>query len=175
MTLRIRPATVADAATVAALAAELGRELDREAARLDAAAVRRDGFGPEPAFAVMLAFLGAEPAGYALFHDAYESPHAARGCYIVDLWVRPEARRRGIGRGLVAAVAREAKRRGAVYLWWASAPDNRPAHNFYRALGASAEPVMAHALTFDAFDRLSDEAARGAVVCLDHDPEGAGP
>src|SRR5262249_13863674 len=102
-----------------------------------------------------------EPVGYALFHDAYEPAYAARGVYLCDLFVTAHARRHGIGRALVAAVAQDAERRGRSYVWWVSRPWSAEAHALYRGMGAIEEPLNAHAIVFDVFRSLSREAAIG--------------
>jgi GNAT superfamily N-acetyltransferase len=76
----------------------------------------------------------------------------------------PELRRQGIGRALVAAVALRASREGRGYLWWKSRVWNEEAKQFYTALGATTEPVNAHALTFAAFDAMAKEGERLAVA-----------
>ena len=58
------------------------------------------------------------PVGYALFYPSYDTEHAARGLYLQDLYVVPEARRQGIGRALMAAVARACQADGGCYLFW---------------------------------------------------------
>ena len=57
----------------------------------------------------------------------------------------------------MAAAAQAVRARGGVYLWWTSVNWNDGAQRFYATLGASDETVHAHALTFDAFERLADE------------------
>lgn len=119
------------------------------------AAVHRDLFGPDPALTALLAELDGKPAGYATYHRAYDASYAARGLYMVDLFVAVEARRRGVARALVAAVAAAAKEEGTSYLWWAVKTWNQEALRFYRSLGAIEEPVVAQALTFENFERLA--------------------
>ncbi len=54
---------------------------------LHAGAGAAPGFGPAPAFSVLLAERGAELVGSIMFHDAYNSDVAARGVWVVDLFV----------------------------------------------------------------------------------------
>ena len=56
--------------------------------------------------------------GYALFYPSYDTDHGAKGAYLQDLYVLPEARGRGIGRALMAAVARACQADGGCYLFW---------------------------------------------------------
>lgn len=159
MAVCVRPATAADATVLAELSRALNSELREPVGHVTDAAVARDVFGASPAgISVLLAELDGRPVGYALFHDAYESTYAARGVFLGDLYVRPEARRHGVGRALVAAVARAAKARDRSFVWWVSKAWNADAHAFYRTLGALDEPVVAHALTFGAFEALAAEA-----------------
>lgn len=53
-----------------------------------------------------------------------------------DLWVRPEARDRGVGRELMHAVAELAMAERLAIVWSARA-DNQAAHRFYVRLGAT--------------------------------------
>src|SRR3546814_16795315 len=65
-----------------------------------------------PEFVVLLAENEGGLLGYAMFYDAYEPSYAARGVYMADLYVRPAARRLGLGRRLTAAVADHRRRPG---------------------------------------------------------------
>ena len=93
-------------------------------------------FGDRPAAEVILAEVGGEPVGLALFFTNFSTFRARPGIYLEDLFVRPEHRGRGIGRALIAAVARVAVGRGAGRLEWAVLNWNAPAIAFYEALGA---------------------------------------
>lgn len=159
MALRIRWASRGDAQALARLGRELNLHVGDPVQHFTLAAMLRDGFGADPAFAVLLAELDGAAVGYALFHDAYDTGRAAKGVFMCDLHVTESARRNGVGRALVAAVAREAERRGRTFLWWTSNTWNREAHAFYRALGASEESVVAHALTDKAIEALAAEAS----------------
>ncbi len=156
MTLHIRAATADDAPTIAELGRELNLHQGDPVEHFTPAAVRRDGFGEAPQFNVLVAERDGRILGYALFCDAYESSYAARGLYLCDLYVRPQARRHGIGRALMAAVASAAKARDKSFVWWASKPWNSGAQAFYRALGARDEPVLAHVISDRALESLAE-------------------
>ena len=79
---------------------------------------------------------GGKIVGYALFYAGYDVDTASRGVHLADLFVAESARRRGVGRALVAAVARECRRTGGAWIAWFVQRDNREARAFYRALGA---------------------------------------
>jgi ribosomal protein S18 acetylase RimI-like enzyme len=101
-----------------------------------AAAVRRDAFGRRRAFSALVAELDRRVVGYAAFATTYNTDIAARELWMHDLYVIPRARSRGVGRALVAAVAREAVRRGMPRLGWGVRGTNAGAIRFYRRLGA---------------------------------------
>lgn len=158
----IRMATKADAEALAALAEEFHRAHGDPTGNLTAEAIRRDGFGTDPEFAVLLAEGGDGLLGYALFYDAYEPSYAARGVYMADLYVRPAARRLGLGRRLIAAVADHGRRRGRTYVWWVARAENAAAHGFYRTLASVELDTKAFALVLADFAALADEHAGGA-------------
>jgi len=82
-------------------------------------------------FAMFLADLPdrAEPAGLAGVFDAGD------GAGLVSMWVRPDARGRGVGEALMNAAACWARARGhvAMYLWVAEA--NETARRLYERYG----------------------------------------
>jgi ribosomal protein S18 acetylase RimI-like enzyme len=155
MAIRVRDAVPADAGTIAAFAQALSREEGYPAPLLQARHVRAEGFGARARFRALIAERDAQPAGYALFYPAYDTDHAARGLYLQDLYVVPEARRQGAGRALMAAVARACEANGGCYVFWNALPGNRAGLAFYRAIGAREEPVLTLSLQPDALRRLA--------------------
>ena len=65
----------------------------------------------------------------------YSTWEGKRGIYLEELYVRPSARRRGIGRELILHLARELKRIGGARLDLSVLDWNQPARDFYAALG----------------------------------------
>jgi GNAT superfamily N-acetyltransferase len=120
--------------------------------------VRRDGFGEAPRFEAWVAEVNGQAAGYALVvPGAYETSYAKAGVYVQDVFVTPEARRLGVGRAIMAAVAADARRRGLEFVWWVSRTWNTEAHAFFRTLATVEEPVIAFATFGEEFNRLADE------------------
>ena len=136
--LTIRPATVEDVALVARLIRELA-EYERLA---DAAVATEDGlreqlFGERPAAEVLIAEADGEPAGFALFFHTFSTFLGKRGLYLEDLFVRPAFRGLGLGKHLMAALARIAVQRDCGRFEWSVLDWNEPSIAFYRKLGAT--------------------------------------
>ncbi|HZN53943.1 MAG TPA: GNAT family N-acetyltransferase, partial [Candidatus Polarisedimenticolaceae bacterium] len=72
-----------------------------------------------------------------LFFMNYSTFLGRKGIYLEDLFVRAPLRGRGIGRALLADVARTALARGCGRLDWAVLDWNQPAIGFYTKLGAT--------------------------------------
>lgn len=154
--LLVRRATAADADLVTRLIEELNAHQKEETGHVTAAAVRRDGFGAAPEFTALLAELGGEVVGYALYHPTWSTETGEPGLFLYDLYVRDAARGHGVGRALMRAVAVAAKAEGRSFLWWCSKPWNQQAQAFYAGLGAIEEDIRAHAIHGEAFTRLAD-------------------
>ena len=99
-------------------------------------ALRRTLFGDSPAAEVLIAHLDQQPAGFALYFSSYSTFLARPGIYLEDLFVYSDLRGRGIGRALLARVARLAVERECGRLEWSVLDWNEPALRFYRSLGA---------------------------------------
>ena len=76
--------------------------------------------------------------------------------YLEDVFVRPEHRGAGIGKALLARVARLAVERGCGRLEWAVLDWNEPAIGFYRSLGARPmDEWTVHRVDGEALNRLA--------------------
>ena len=83
-----------------------------------------------------VAEVGGEPVGFALWFTTFSTFRGQPGLYLEDIFVKPAYRGRGIGKGLLAAVARRAVERGCGRLEWSVLNWNAPAIGFYQSLGA---------------------------------------
>ena len=107
MPLAIRPAVPADVPLVLRLIEGLAEyERLRHECVATEAALHATLFGAHPAAEVLIAELDGEPAGFALFFHNYSTFLARRGLYLEDLFVWPHLRGRGVGRALLAHLAR---------------------------------------------------------------------
>jgi len=113
-------------------------------------------FGERPAAEVLLAYLGEEPAGFALFFHNYSTWLGKRGIYLEDLFVRPSARKHGVGYALLREVARIALERACGRVDWAVLNWNELAISFYKQIGAKPkDDWTTFRLTGDALARLA--------------------
>lgn len=77
--------------------------------------------------------------GFALFFHNFSTFLGRAGIYLEDLYVMPEYRGRGYGKGLLQQLARIAVERGCGRLEWWCLDWNKPSIDFYLSLGA--EPM----------------------------------
>jgi len=110
---------------------QLSHEVQTDARRISAAL-----FGSAPMAEVVIAELQRDGLGFALFFPNYSTFLGRPGIFLDDLYVRPAARAQGIGRMLLAHVAKLALERGCARVEWAVMQHNRAATAFYCALGA---------------------------------------
>ena len=75
-------------------------------------------------------------AGMALYFHNYSTWNGKQGIYLEDLFVRPQYRKRGYGKMLIQALARENLLQDGGRLEWSCLDWNEPSLQFYRSLGA---------------------------------------
>jgi GNAT superfamily N-acetyltransferase len=133
----IRPCTPADAATLVNLVRELAvyEELEAFASATPDSFVTHL-FATRPVAEAILADVENEAVGYALYFPTFSSFRGQPGLYLEDLFVRPGHRGQGIGKALLAEVARRAVEIGCGRLEWAVLNWNTPSIGFYQSLGA---------------------------------------
>ena len=158
--LSIRPATVNDAPLLTTLIRELAEfeRLSHEAS-LTADDIVRDGFGAVPKFRAVIAEWNGQAAGYAMFFEFYSSFQGRAGLFLDDLFVRPEFRKHGIGKALLAHAAGIAWKERYFCMRWEVLDWNTQAIDFYTKMGAVyLDEWKAACLIGDALEAVAVEA-----------------
>ncbi len=88
---------------------------------------------------VIFALEGDKEVGFALFFHNFSTFLGRAGIYLEDLFVLPEYRGKGYGKGLLKTLAKIAVERGCGRLEWWCLDWNKPSIDFYKSLGA--EPM----------------------------------
>lgn len=115
-------------------------------------------FGPRPMAEVILGCRAKKPVGFALFFHNFSTFLGCPGLYLEDLFVQEEMRGRGLGRMMLAYLARLARERQCGRLEWSVLDWNTPAVGFYKSLGAaSMDDWSVNRLTGEALERLAAE------------------
>lgn len=96
-------------------------------------------FGAKPFAEALIGRYGGTDSAFALFFHTFSTFLARPGLYLEDLYVRPEARGRGIGSALLRRVGQLAVERNCGRLELAVLRWNEPAMRLYRRHGA--EPL----------------------------------
>lgn len=140
MTLSIRPARPGEAGLVLSFVRELAeyeKLLHEVVASEDD--IAESLFGESPRVFCDIAEWDGEPVGFALWFYTYSTFRGRHGIWLEDLFVRPGQRGRGIGKALMAQLAKRCVDEDLPRLAWWVLNWNEPSRVFYRALGAKAQ------------------------------------
>jgi GNAT superfamily N-acetyltransferase len=150
--LNIRPATPDDVPTILGFIRELAEfEREPDAVLATEADLLRDGWGEPARFTAIIADYDGAPAGFALYFTTYSTWRGHHGIRLEDIYVTPALRGHGIGKALLARLARIAVDQGCPRLEWDVLEWNESAIAFYHRLGAKV-------LTEWRIMRVADEA-----------------
>jgi GNAT superfamily N-acetyltransferase len=158
MTIEIRSATEADVGILLGLIRDLAVYEKKPVSIVQATEedLKRDGFGLNRRFEARLAFIDGKPVGFTLFFPDYSTWEGRAGLFLEDIFVAETARRRGIGRALMAdlaaiALARDWRRINFRVLTW------NPAREFYHSLGfAHIEEWLPYRIEGEALHKLAN-------------------
>jgi GNAT superfamily N-acetyltransferase len=157
--LRIETATERDIPLILEFVrglAEYEKHLDKVKATEER--IRKTIFGAEPAAQVLFAYENDNAVGFAVFFYTYSTFEGLPGLYLEDLFVKPEARGKGVGRALLRFLARLAKEKNCWRIEWAVLHWNESAIGFYKSLGAvPMDEWEVYRLSGDELDRLAAE------------------
>ena len=107
---------------------------------------------------VIFALEDKKEVGFALFFHNFSTFLGRAGIYLEDLFVKPEYRGKGYGKGLLKKLAQIAKERGCGRLEWWCLDWNKPSIDFYLSLGA--EPMdewTTYRIAGETLDKLAQE------------------
>lgn len=138
-TFEIKPATVKDIPLILSFIKELAayeKLLDEVVATEEI--LRETLFGKRAYAEVVIGYLDDKPVSFALFFHNFSTFLGRPGIYLEDLFVKPEARSKGIGQKMLAYLAQLAKARNCGRLEWWVLDWNEIASNFYKRIGAKA-------------------------------------
>ena len=113
-------------------------------------------FGAHAHAEVIIGYLNQTPISFALYFHNFSTFLGRPGIYLEDLFVRPEARGKGIGQKMLGYLAALAKNRKCGRLEWWVLDWNETAVGFYKRLGAKAmDEWTVYRVTDQALDTLA--------------------
>ena len=106
---------------------------------------------------VIFALEDGKEVGFALFFHNFSTFLGRAGIYLEDLFVLPEYRCKGYGKGLLKQLAKITVERGCGRLEWACLDWNKPSIDFYLSLGAKAmDEWTVYRLTGDTLKKMAE-------------------
>lgn len=152
--IEITPASPADAPLLLAMIKELA-EYEKLAHEVSATAagLHQSLFGERNSAAAIVARVNGKPVGFALYFHNFSTFLGKHGLYLEDLFVTPAHRGSGVGKSLLAYLAKLAISRDCGRFEWQVLDWNEPAREFYESFGAEANPAWVNY-------RISGEALR---------------
>lgn len=85
---------------------------------------------------VVLVDLDNKTIGYAVYFYNFSTFIGRNGLYIEDIFIKKEARGKGIGKEIFKFLGRKAKEEGCKRMEWTCLNWNEPSIKFYKSLGA---------------------------------------
>jgi GNAT superfamily N-acetyltransferase len=117
--------------------------------------LRKDGFGPDPHFQVVIAECNGVSAGMALYFFTYSTWVSRLGLYLEDLYISPDHRRKGVGRALLQHLAQIAREHRCRRFQWVVHRGNGNAIALYESFGArTLDDWVLMSIKGDALDAL---------------------
>jgi GNAT superfamily N-acetyltransferase len=137
MSLSIRRAVPQDSALIFSLICELA-EYEKLTHEVEAteAGIAAALFSGHPRIYCEIAEWNGEPVGFAVWFFNFSTFSSRPGIFLEDLFVRPAFRGKGIGKGLLAHLAKLCVENGWSRMQWSVLDWNTPSIDFYKSLGA---------------------------------------
>lgn len=158
--MTIRRVQRADVPAVVGLVHELAAyEREPESCHLTEAQLEAALFADAPALFGHVAEVDGEVVAMALWFLNFSTWRGTHGIHLEDIFVRPDQRGSGLGRRLIATLARECVDRGFERLEWVVLDWNEPARGFYRSIGATeVDEWITNRVTDDALREIAGRA-----------------
>lgn len=139
ISVEVNQATPSDAALLVKLIGQMAafEKLDATVTEAD---LRASLFGEAPAAQAVIVSLDGAPIGYMTYFFSFSSMRGKRALWLDDLYIVPEARGKGIGKALMAYMAKVAADHDCVRFEWIVLDWNTPAVDLYKRLGAEILP-----------------------------------
>lgn len=150
----MRPPIAADAPTLSRLADDLSAHENEPRGWFTPQKALEDVIAPDAPVSALLAEVDDAVAGFVMWHFAYETPWAARGAFVTDLFVEERARGAGVAEALMRGVARAAADQGGSFIWLTTYRKNARARAFYRKIAAEEDGLTAYAVAHERFKAL---------------------
>lgn len=94
-------------------------------------------FGAAPKAHALIVEADGHPAGFAVYFYNFSTFVGRAGIYVEDVFIRPQFRRRGLGRAVFRHLAQKTVAEGCGRMEWSVLDWNEPAIRFYASLGAT--------------------------------------
>lgn len=104
---------------------------------------------------LLIAERGGEAVGFLLYTTHEFSRSVRKACYLLDFYVEPSSRGRGIGRALIAELAAIGRREGWLKISWLTQSDNLDARRLYDTFG-KVSPLVRYDMLLNSYDVESD-------------------
>ncbi len=159
-TFEIKPATINDVPLILSFIKELAdyEKLLHEVVATEAV-LTETLFGKQAHAEVVIGYYNQQPASFALFFHNFSTFLGRPGIYLEDLFVKPEYRSKGLGKQMLAYLAKLAQERNCGRLEWWVLDWNEPAINFYKSIGAKPmDEWTVHRVTGDALEQLAKQS-----------------
>lgn len=138
--LTIRPARPDDVTTILGFIRDLARyERAEDAVEATEESIRHSIFGEGATAHGLIAELGGQAIGSAIYFFNYSTWQGRNGLYLEDLYVVPEKRGMGAGKALLKCLARIAVESDCGRFEWSVLDWNEPSIRVYEAIGAEAQ------------------------------------
>lgn len=156
-TVNVRPAIKSDAKTIHRFIMDLAiYEKAEHEVKSTIADIENTLFTEGCTAHALIAELNGEPVGMAVYFFNYSTWLGQNGIYLEDLYVSPSHRGLGLGKKLMAGLARIAKEKNCGRMDWSVLDWNQPAIDVYDAIGAKPQTEwIGYRLTGDALDKLA--------------------